>query len=118
MSDDDWEVSVTEVSDLKATVRVRYCGDLNGPLAVRGMLRGPYCDNARTLPADFPFSDRQGSEPVAEAVVTDPCLWTEELPHLYQVQVAAVRGDEVVAEYHGVVGLRRTSTRPNWDHIK
>lgn len=118
MSDDDWEVSVTEVSDLEATVRVCYRGESPGPLALRGTLRGPFCDRARTLPADFPFRHEGGSESSAEAVVTDPCLWSEELPHLYQVQVAAVHGDAVVAEYHGVVGLRRTSTRPDWDHIK
>lgn len=118
MSDEDWEVTVADVSDLEATVRVRYCGESTDSVELRGTLRGPYCDVARTLPADFPFHHEGGSERSARAVVTDPCLWTEELPHLYQADVEAVRGEEVLAEYHGVVGLRRTSQRPNWDHIK
>lgn len=118
MSNDHWDVTVTEVSDLEAKVRVRFLGETSGDISLRGALRGPYCERARTLPAEFPFRDQPAAEMSAEAVVTDPCLWTEELPHLYQVDVEAVRGEEVVAEYHGVVGLRRTSTRPNWDHIK
>ena len=58
------------------------------------------------------------AEAAAEAVVTDPCLWSEELPHLYHANVEALRGDVVVAEYHGEIGLRRTSPAKNWDHIK
>jgi hypothetical protein len=37
---------------------------------------------------------------------------------LYQAHVEAVRGDLVLAEYHGEIGLRRTSPAKNWDHIK
>jgi len=118
MSDDDWEVTVADVSDVQAIVRIRYRGAATGPLLLRGGLRGPYCELARTLPAEFPLRNQGADDLIGEAVVTDPCLWTEELPHLYQADVEALRGDEVVAEYHGVVGLRRTSSRPNWDHIK
>jgi hypothetical protein len=118
MRNDDWEVTVAEVSDFEAKVRVRFLGESAESLSLRGALRGPYCERAKTLPAEFPFRDQPAEEVIAEAVVTDPCLGTEELPHLYQADLEAVRGEEVVAEYHGVVGLRRTSSRPNWDHIK
>jgi hypothetical protein len=33
------------------------------------------------------------------------------MPHLYQVDVEAQQGGRVVAEYHGLIGLRRE--RPN-----
>jgi hypothetical protein len=117
MNDDDWEVTVADVSEVEARVRVRYRGASDDSILVRGTLRGPYCERAHTLPADYPFSNAT-TEAAAEAIVTDPCLWSEELPHVYQAAVQAVRGGEVVAEYHGVVGLRRTSPARNWDHIK
>ena len=48
---------------------------------------------------------------VAEAVVTDPCMWSAEMPHLYDVDVEARRGERVVAEHHGKIGLRRMAPR-------
>jgi hypothetical protein len=114
----DWEISVSEVSEVEAKVLVRYRGETDEPILLRGTLRGPYCKLAHTLPADFPFRQLSGDQRTAVAVVTDPCLWSEELPHLYQAHVEAVRGDLVLAEYHGEIGLRRTSPAKNWDHIK
>jgi beta-galactosidase/beta-glucuronidase len=46
-------------------------------------------------------------EGVAKAIVADPCVWSPELPHLYQVDVVAQRSERVIAEYHGKIGLRR-----------
>ena len=48
---------------------------------------------------------------MAEAVVTDPCMWSPEMPHLYHVDVEARQGEQVVAEYHGTIGLRRLAPR-------
>jgi Glycosyl hydrolases family 2 len=118
MTPADWDITVAEVSEVEAKVLVRYRNDSGEPIVLRGTLRGPYCERAHTLPADFPFRQLSGEQPVAEAVVTDPCLWSEELPHLYRAEVEAVRGDATVAEYHGEIGLRRTSPTKNWDHIK
>jgi len=113
-----WEICAADVSEVEAKVLVRYRYELDEPFLLRGTLRGPYCERARTLAADFPFRQLSGEPPVAEAVVTDPCLWSEELPHLYRANVKAVRGDVVVAEYHGEIGLRRTSPAKHWDHVK
>lgn len=117
-----WEISATDVSEVEAKVLIRYRDTTDDAIVLRGTLRGPYCERAHTLPADYPFRDvsdvETALEAAAEAVVTDPCLWSEELPHLYQANVEALRGDAVVAEYHGEIGLRRTSPAKNFDGIK
>jgi hypothetical protein len=118
MSDENWEVTVADVSEVEAKVRIRYRGAGHDELRLSGTLRGPYCERAHTLPADYPLQPFASEPATVEAIVTDPCLWSEELPHLYQAFVQAIRGEAVVAEYHGVVGLRRTSPHKNWDHIK
>jgi hypothetical protein len=113
-----WEISAADVSEVEANVVICYRGDMDQPIVLRGTLRGPYCERAHTLPADYLFRELRGEQAAAEAVVTDPCLWSEELPHLYQANVEAVCADVVVAEYHGEIGLRRTSPVKNWDGIK
>lgn len=120
MSDNakDWEILVVDVSEVEATVRVRYGGEAAETVSLRGALRGPYCERAHTLPADYPFRVLTASVATAEAVITDPCPWSEEVPHLYRAEVAALRGGEVLAEYHGEVGLRPTRPPQNFDHIK
>jgi Glycosyl hydrolases family 2 len=118
MTDDAWEISAVEVSEVEATVRVSYRGPASGPAAIRGTLRGPYCERAHTLPADYPFRAIAGVPAAAEAIVTDPCLWSEEMPHVYHVDLEAVQGETTADAYHGVVGLRRTSPLKNFDDIK
>ena len=104
------DLEVGEVSDMEARVFAHYRPTTGEPIVLRGMLRGPYCERAHTLPAEYPFRDL-GQEGVAEAVVPDPCLWSEALPHLYHAEVAALRGVEVVAEFRGPIGLRRISQK-------
>ena len=108
------ELEVGELSNMEARVVARYrpaAGD--GPhererIMLRGTLRGPYCEHARTLPAEYAFRDvGPGEAAAAEAVVPDPCLWSPELPHVYHADVEAVRGEQLVAEYHGQIGLRK-----------
>jgi hypothetical protein len=108
------EITVGDVNDVEAYVLARFIGpdetspNAAAPIVLHGTLRGPHCETARTLPAVFMFrATPSASRPEAEAVVTDPCVWSNELPHLYQCDVVAKRGDEVVAEYHGTVGFRR-----------
>ncbi len=116
------ELEVGDVSNMEARVYVRYRGVAGGAgepgasIVLRGALRGPYCENAHTLPADFAFRDLgPAKSAAAEAVVTDPCLWSVDLPHLYQADVQAIRGEEIVAEYHGKVGLRPTGPVKTWE---
>ncbi len=115
MTSEGFTIEVGEVSDLEARVIVRYVDD---DVRLCGCLRGPFCEKAHTLPAEYPLVRLAGQASAAEAIVTDPCAWSPELPHLYRVEVEAIRGDAEAAAYHGELGLRRTSEPKNWDHIK
>jgi hypothetical protein len=113
MNDEAIEIYVGDVSNMEARVFARYkpVAECQGKLervALLGTLRGPYCERARTLPAQYAFRDMGPGRPgVAEAVVTDPCLWSEELPHVYHAEVEALRGNQVVASFRGPIGLRK-----------
>jgi hypothetical protein len=105
------EITVGDVTDIEARLVARYLGPSIG-IELRGTLRGPFCEHARTLPAELAFHKTGGSSAAgAEAIVPDPCMWTPEMPHLYQADVEAIRGNEIVAEYHGPVGIRRLAPR-------
>lgn len=107
------EISVGDVNDVEARVFAKFVPliseyEESEPIALHGTLRGPHCELARTLPAVFMFRGvPSAAMPTAEALVPDPCVWSPELPHLYQADVVAQRGDQIVAEYHGVVGFRK-----------
>jgi hypothetical protein len=77
-------------------------------ILLQGTLRGPYCELARTLPAEFRFQDLGPQQiGLARAIVPDPCVWSPELPLLYQVDVEARLGERIIAAYHDKIGLRR-----------
>src|SRR5688500_12556630 len=106
------EIFVQDVSDVEGHVFARYKSEGrespdDEPLTMRGTLRGPYCERARTLPAKIAFHDLGPAQVgLAHAIVPDPCVWSAELPHVYQADVEAWQGDRLVAEYHGSIGLR------------
>ena len=110
------EITIGDVNDIEARVYARYvtpadaAASAKEAIAVRGTLRGPHCEFARTLPAVFMFRNMPSEAvPTAEALVSDPCSWSAELPHVYQCDVVAEQGDRIVAEYHGTIGFRRVS---------
>ena len=105
------EIVVGDITDVEARVIARYQGAATG-VVLSGTLRGPFCDHARTLPAEFVFRDfgNTGGTQI-ETIVPDPCMWTAEMPHLYQADVEARQGDQLIAEYHGPIGLRRLAPR-------
>jgi hypothetical protein len=105
------EIMVGDVTDVEARVFARYHGT-EQEIKLRGTLRGPFCDKSRTLPAEFVFRNIGKDNGVqAEAIVPDPCMWTPELPHVYQADVEARQGERLIAEYHGTLGLRRLAPR-------
>lgn len=78
-------VNQTESS---ATVLVEGVAAGGGPPT--GAVRGPYCQYARTLPADFPLQalpPTDGRPPAAATVVVDPCYWTPDLPFEYELRL-------------------------------
>jgi hypothetical protein len=110
------EIIVGEVNDIEARVYARYVGSDdenatgNDQVVLHGTLRGPFCETARTLPAEFAFHNlNQAQPPTAEAVVPDPCTWSPELPHLYEAVVEARQGVDTIAKFQGMIGLRRSS---------
>lgn len=108
---DPIEITVGDVTDVEAHVIARYTGRESVTLC--GKLRGPFCERAQTLKADFPFTEPSAAlaRNVAEAVITDPCMWTPEMPHVYQVEVQAMDGNRLVAEHQAAIGLRRLAPR-------
>jgi hypothetical protein len=109
MNDDDFELTVGDMTGTEATVFARYRGADDSAVRITGILRGPYCEGVRTLMAEFAFRDLGPARPgVAEAAVTDLCMWSAEQPHLYQVELEALRGDDVLAVYHGTLGLKKS----------
>jgi hypothetical protein len=105
-----FEIFLGDVTDMEAHVFARYIGPESVELS--GTLRGPFCEIAKTLPADFPFRKTNPQTPSAiEALVTEPCLWTQEVPQLYHVNLRAMRGEQTIAEYHGTIGLQRLAPR-------
>lgn len=110
MAQNQFEITVGDVTDVEAHVHARYLRAASAIL--RGTVRGPFCEKGRTLPATFAFRPTDGIQPnMAEAVVTDPCMWTPEMPHVYRVELQALDGDAVVAEFDGTIGLRRLPPR-------
>jgi beta-galactosidase/beta-glucuronidase len=113
------EILIEDVNDVQARVVARYNAspdqierNAHERVVVSGFVRGPYCETARTLPAEIAFRELAAAEiPQSEVVVPDPCVWSPELPHVYQADVEARRGDRILAEYHGRFGLRRMSPR-------
>ena len=105
------EILVGDVTDVEARVIARYAGATKD-VVLRGTLRGPFCEKGRTLPAEFEFrSSGTGNGAQVETLVSDPCMWTPEMPHLYQADVEARQGEKLIAEYHGTIGLRRLAPR-------
>jgi hypothetical protein len=112
------QIFVGDVNNVEGRVYARYTGPAAGgqehaghqPIRLRGTLRGPYCERAHTLPAEFTFRDLGPKKTgLAEVIVPDPCTWSHDLPHLYQADVEVYRGETVLAEYHGRIGLREAT---------
>lgn len=87
-------------------VRVPRTPDLAN-CTLHGYVHGPRCEYAHSLPARFALQDLGvGPTLLARATLTDPCLWTSDLPQLYDVQVELRRGTEVIAREKRMLGLR------------
>lgn len=110
------EITVGDVNDIEARVYARLKSshdhgpdDGGGMVLISGTMTGPFCDKARTLPAEVRFRPITGSSPsVAEAIIPDPCMWSPELPHVYHADLEAWREGKLVAEYHGPIGFRKS----------
>lgn len=107
------EVFAGVCTDIEARV---YAQLLDGPdderVTLVGRLRGPFCEHARTLVAETAFRDLgPGPTALAGAIVSDPCTWSPDMPHWYEVEVEARAAGRVVGETRGMFGILRFGAR-------
>lgn len=81
-----------------------------------GRVVGPTCEYSRTLSAAIPLIARRAAAEeagwlLAEAVMPDPCFWSQELPFLYRAEIELRRGDELLATEHRMFGIRPLGIR-------
>jgi hypothetical protein len=111
--DFDPDVFHGELTSARAQVFVRAprIGELTD-CTLHGYVYGPHCEHAHTLPARFPLQDLgPGPTLLARAIVTDPCIWTNDLPHVYEVHFELRRGNHVLARGQRILGLRGIGRR-------
>jgi hypothetical protein len=86
--------------------------DKSKPFKLTGLLTGPECEFAQTLPARIPFVHCGSDETLlAEAFVPDPCFWSPDLPFLYRAELQLHGGQAVAGEQNGIIGIRRLGIR-------
>lgn len=108
------QLEVGDVNDIEAHVTARVVPasagqDLEEGVVLSGVLRGPYCTKARTLPAEIAFRSETSNATVARVVVPDPCEWTAELPHVYEVELQATQHGRLMAQIQERVGFQKGS---------
>ncbi len=101
------EVFFGKTSDAVAYVYAQLPGVSDGGYQLNGQLTGPVCRYAETLPARSQLLDRgPGASLLAAAAVPEPCFWTPEMPHLYDLEVELRRGGQLVATARRTFGFR------------
>lgn len=83
--------------------------ELQGPLgeeaSIGGVVRGPYCERARTLPAEFAL--KLNCDGTLTATIVDPCYSTSELKMEYQLELRLVREEGTSADYETRLELKK-----------
>lgn len=90
--------------------------DATAGCELAGRVLGPRCRWAQTLPAASPLVARCGRGDgddalLAEAVVPDPCFWSDELPMLYDVDLELRRGGATIAAARRAIAFRGVGRR-------
>lgn len=105
------EFVLGRADDMRAEAYVRLVGGPTGA-TITGMLTGPRCRTATTLPTMIPLQPLVGEGPAAaRAIITEPSFWTPELPNLYDLAAEARTAEGVVVATRRMVGLRRLGVR-------
>jgi hypothetical protein len=80
--------------------------ELSGEEAsIGGVVRGPYCERARTLPAEFVL--KLNNDGTLTAIIVDPCYSTEELKMEYHLELSSERSDGTTADFETKVELKK-----------
>ena len=94
-----------------------------GSWQLTGKVRGPFTSRGHTLPSSAEFRD-YGSEAglltsaraaymLSRASVIDPCTWSPQSPHLYEVTVELLRDGDVAATERRQLALRNLKPQRN-----
>src|SRR5690349_18880485 len=78
--------------------------------SLAGRVVGPTCEYSHTLMATVPFTPRRSLDGdaaplLAEAIVPDPCFWSQDLPFLYQAEIELRRGGELLGVVSRTFGI-------------
>jgi hypothetical protein len=103
-----------EASNAAARVYARLPADgLPNECTLTGRVVGPSCEYSRTLSATVPFTSKSSARIsgdsemlLAEAIVPDPCFWSQELPFLYRAEIELRCGSEVLETAERPFGIR------------
>lgn len=82
-----------------------------------GRVSGPTCEYARTLPATVSFVKpgrvaAAGAETlVIEAILPDPCFWSQETPFVYRAELELKSGGQSIASAERLFGIRPLGAR-------
>ena len=113
------ELFYGQVTQHVAHVYLRISADaMDEPWQLEGTVRGPYSPRSATLPATAKFIELPDEHNDAEArlwraVVLDPCTWTPELPHSYEVslQVRNTNANNMVTQQQRTLAFRTVGCR-------
>jgi hypothetical protein len=107
-----------DANSAEARVYARVPGDrVPMDCVLTGRVVGPVCEYSRTLSATVPFVARRSAGAsddaplLAEAIVPDPCFWSQDLPFLYRAEVELRRGSEVLEADERTFGIRPLGVR-------
>lgn len=111
------EVFFGDANNAEARVYARLpASGLPGNCDLTGRVVGPTCEYSRTLPASIPFMKQRrvgtdGNTLLLEAIVPDPCFWSQELPFLYRAELELRSGGRAVAALDRGFGVRPLGAR-------
>ena len=108
-----------DANNAAARVYVRLAATgLPAECRLTGHVVGPTCEYSRTLSAKVPFAMKRNQGPndeakplLAEAIVPDPCFWSQELPFVYRAEVELRCGEELLAAADRPFGIRPLGAR-------
>ncbi len=108
-----WQSFHTQADINVAQVYVRVHADVDlqpywdAGWRLTGDIYGPQCRRSHTLPARYTFEDQgPGSSFLAQAILPDPCFWSDQVPSLYQATWQLSPPQETTIQQQALLGLR------------
>ncbi len=110
-----FDVVLGRCDSFRAEIYVRAVVPSGTPdTALTGMLSGPDCRLATTLPVTATIRTVPGASPgvvLGKVILTEPAFWTPELPNLYRLTAALTVDGREIGSIQRPVGLRLQGVR-------